>query len=223
MKLLGYFVLLIVLGALGYSVYVLAPRLQEVPVAGGSGVLVTMESEYEYTDTHSINVQYPQFGIPAVDSLIKEKLDSAIATFKAYPTNPPESSVPRNEFTSDVLSTYVGPDVISVGLVVSEYTGGAHPNSTILGINVDRTTEKELTLDDALRLIGKSLQEVADESLAKLNAELGPDVLFAEGASATAENYSTFLIAADSVTFVFQNYQVAAYAAGPQEVSFPRE
>ena len=48
------------------------------------------------------------------------------------------------------------------------------------------------------------------------------NALFADGALPKPENYQTFVVGADSVTFIFQEYQVAPYAAGPQEVSLPR-
>ena len=47
--------------------------------------------------------------------------------------------------------------------------------------------------------------------------------MFEEGADTNPENFSSFVISADKVTFIFQQYQVAAYAAGPQEVSFERK
>jgi hypothetical protein len=222
MRSLGHLVLLVVLSALAYGIYVLVPRLGEGP-ARGAGVSMLVETAYEYTDAYSVNAAYPRFGIPSVDAVIKKKLDDALATFKTYPANPPESSVPRNEFTSTIASVYVGPDVISVKLIVGEYTGGAHPNSAVLGINVDRENGKELTQEDALAMTGLTLAEVAERSLAELTTTLGSDLVFVEGADAKPENYSTFVIDGDSVTFVFQNYQVAAYATGSQEVEFSRQ
>lgn len=223
MKLLGYIALLVVLSAVGYSIYVLAPRLGEWgPQQTDDGVSMTMESVSEYTDTYSIKAQYQQFGIPAVDALVKKTVEEAIANFKTYPANPPDSAVTQNEFIGIIGSTYVGADVVSVQLIFSEYTGGAHPNATIVGITVDRKTGKELTLDDALAMTGLSLEQVVAESLKQLKTTLGEGVIFEEGTSAKPENYSTFVVSADKVTFIFQNYQVAAYAAGPQEVGFAR-
>jgi hypothetical protein len=56
----------------------------------------------------------------------------------------------------------------------------------------------------------------------QLSSRLG-DAFFEEGVRATAQNFGTFRIGRQDVTFVFNNYQVAPYAAGPQEVSFRRK
>lgn len=224
MKFFGYTALLVVLSAVAFGLYALSPRPGSAPSSNASGgIAMTMQSVYEYTDTYSINAQYPQFGIPAVDALLKQTVEEAVANFKTYPANPPESAVTQNEFIGVIGSTYVGADVVSVQLIFSEYTGGAHPNATFLAITVDRKAGKELTLDDALAMTGLTLEQVAAESLKQLKATLGEGVMFEEGAAPKPENYSTFVVSADKVTFIFQNYQVAAYAAGPQEVSFGRK
>lgn len=216
----------IILLAIGDYVYRHSPRIPDLSIAtttpaATSGSGMTMQRITDDTDTYTIDAQYPQFGIPSVDAKIKSDLDAALTEFKGYPANPPESAVPKNQFNSDVGGAYVGPDVVSVSLEISEYTGGAHPNTVIDAINVDPRSGKSLALTDALSLIGMNLQQVASSSLAQLKDKLG-DVVFEEGAQPTQENYQSFLINADSVTFVFQNYQVAPYAAGIQEVSFHR-
>ena len=117
----------------------------------------------------------------------------------------------------------MGADVVRVALWISEYTGGAHPNTVIIGVNVDRKTGKDVTLDDALLMIEKTLPEVSGESLVQLKAVLGEDMLFPEGAEPKADNYSVFLVSKDKVTFIFNNYQVAPYSAGPQSAEFARK
>lgn len=174
------------------------------------------------TSEYKIDAKYPQFGVASVDAKITSVIDTAMAAFKEYPVNPPEFGLPKNEQTITYDTTYIGPDVISAELLVSEYTGGAHPNTVIIGVNVDPRSGKEVTIDDAIKMTGMSLPQIAAASLSQLKARLGADVIFPEGADPKKENYQTFLISKDKVTFVFQNYQVAPYAAGPQEVAFPR-
>lgn len=182
----------------------------------------TEKTIHKETETYTIDAKYPVVGIPAFDAAVMSAVSRAMTEFAAYPTNPAGTAVMNNEFTGLYNSLYIGDDIVSVELMISEYTGGAHPNTTLIGINVDRATGKELTLDDALDLIGKSLSAVAAESANELASTLGDGAFFAEGADATEDNYSTFLVDADSVTFLFQSYQVAPYAAGPQKVSFLR-
>jgi peptidoglycan-N-acetylglucosamine deacetylase len=224
-KMLMYLAALIILGCAAFFIWSKAPRIQEpitLATSTQGSIRMTVEEKSEETDTYSIRARYPQFGVASIDALITREVEEAISAFKAYPANPPESAVPKNEMAIDFNGVYTGSDFISVEMMVSEYTGGAHPNSVIYGITIDRASGKELTLDGALALLGKSLSAVAAESLAKLRADLGEDMLFPEGAAARPENYSVFIVSENDVTFIFNNYQVAPYAAGPQRVSFAR-
>ncbi|MBI2610757.1 DUF3298 domain-containing protein [Candidatus Kaiserbacteria bacterium] len=215
--------ILIVLGG-GYALYKGLTRLPAVSQAL-PGIQVATATEWEEADTYRIDAKYPQFGIASIDTSVKALVEEAAAQFKedvvAGPPLP-DSAVSQYEFESMFDSAYVGLDVVSAKLVVSTYTGGAHGNAVLYGLNYERETGRPLTLDDALTMIGLTLDEVAERAKAELSATLGADIIAPEGADPTAENYSTFVIGPEEVTFIFQLYQVAPYAAGVQEVSFPR-
>lgn len=229
-RIIGYILALVLLSGLAYAIYTFVPRGPGIPgeptaattTGTGSETEMKVEAVFDDTPVYKIEARYPQFGIPVVDEKIKAVVDKGITAFKEYPANPPGSAVTQNEFTGSFDSVYVGSDIVSVALIISEYTGGAHPNTVIIGVNVDRNTGKELSLDDALAMIGKTLPQVAEESLKELKATLGDDIIAPEGANPTAENYSTFLVSKDNVIFVFNSYQVAPYAAGQQHVRFKR-
>ncbi len=223
-----YVLALVVLLGLGLAIYTYVPKAPPLSTAnisetGKDGTEVNVKVVYGDSETYKVEVHYPQFGIPVVDAKIQAVVDNAVLAFKNYPANPSDSSVPKNEFTGSFNSAYVGADVVGVALSFSEYTGGAHPNTVIVGVNVDRNTGKDVTLDDALLLIGKTLPEVGSESLVQLKAKIGEELIFPEGAEPKADNYSTFTVNKDTVTFIFNTYQVAPYSAGPQEVSFARK
>lgn len=206
--------------------YVLIPYVRtpsvSTPGTNSGSVQMTTAKIQENSATYTIDVQYPQFGIPAIDSQITKAVGDTVAEFKGLPPNPPDSATPQNEFTGSFDSVYVGPDVVSVKLILSQYTGGAHSITLVSGVNYDRATGRLLLLGDVLRLIGKSVGQVSAEATAQLKVKLG-DAMFEDGANTNPENFSSFVISADKVTFIFQQYQVAAYAAGVQEVSFPRK
>ncbi|KKW45975.1 MAG: hypothetical protein UY98_C0034G0008 [Candidatus Kaiserbacteria bacterium GW2011_GWA2_58_9] len=185
---------------------------------------ITTATEREIAEMYAIEARYPQFGIPAIDAEIKAVVEEAIAQFKkdAAEGPPPGSAVPRYEFASAFDFAYVGADIVSVELVVSTYLGGAHGISFVTGLNFEKSSGRELTLDDALALTDLTLAEVAEKAKAELSQKLGSDIIAPEGADAMPENYSTFVVSKDKVTFIFQVYQVAPYAAGPQKISFPR-
>jgi hypothetical protein len=186
-----------------------------------SNVVIMTEYSSTSTPSYSVDVQYPQFGIPAIDTQIKKDVDDAITEIESYPANPRDMASPQNELTIRYESPYIGPDVVSVRLIISEYTGGAHPNTLISGLNFDRATGKQLLQNDAFATIGMTVDQVSASSTAQLKQKLG-DAMFPEGANTNPENFSSFQIATNTVTFIFQPYQVAAYAAGAQEVVFAR-
>lgn len=220
------FVFALALVVVGGAVYLLFPYLRTsqtvVPVDSSLGAAVKTETTHDESKTYLVDVTYPQFGIPSVDADIKAKVDAAVAEFKAIPPNPPESATPQNEFTGTFENVYVGPDVVSVKLVLSQYTGGAHPMTIFSGVNYDRATGRQLLEQDAFEMIGLTVGQVSAQATAELKRKLG-DSMFEEGANSNPENFSSFIISANTVTFIFQPYQVAAYAAGPQEVSFERK
>ena len=183
---------------------------------------VSTGSISEETAAYVIDAQFPKFGMPAIDAKIEKSVNETITEFKALPANPPEMASPQNELTVRYESPYVGSDVVSVRLIISEYTGGAHSNSVFSGLNFDKATSRQLLQSDAFKMIGLTAQQVSIAATAQLKEKLG-DVFFAEGSDSNPENFSSFVISADTVTFIFQPYQVAAYAEGPQEVSFQRK
>jgi hypothetical protein len=184
---------------------------------------MTTAQIHENTDTYAVNAQYPQFGIPSIDTQIQKTVEAAADDIRSAPANPPDSAVTQNTLDGSFDKVYAGPDVISIELILSEYTGGAHPNTAFAGMSFDRATGKELTLDDALRLTGLTLEQVAAQSSVQLQQQLGSGFQFQDGAAPTADNYGQFLVDQKNVTFIFGEYQVAAYSAGVQYVSFPRK
>ncbi len=183
---------------------------------------LTTATIQESNEVYAINVKYPQFGISQIDAQIKADVDAAVKEIKDTPAIPEDSAAGQNTLDGSFESAYIGPDVISVKLILSQYTGGAHGMTIFSGVNFDRATGKRLTQADAFRMIGMNVQQVSTAASAQLKQRLGEDVFFEDGANTNTENYSSFVITKDKVTFIFQQYQVAPYAAGPQEVSFSR-
>jgi hypothetical protein len=214
-------VALAALAILGAGLYLV---LQRAPVAQiVSSPQLATSTIAEQTDTYTIDAQYPQFGIPLIDVQLKKLEMDAIAELKAQPPVPHDMSVATNTFTGRFDTPYIGPEYVSVELSLSEYTGGAHPNTLFAGVAFDKKTGTRLELADALALIGKTLDEVSSSSVAQLTKSIdNPSGIFAEGALPQPENYAWFTVSDTAVTFIFQQYQVAPYSFGPQRVSFPR-
>lgn len=181
--------------------------------------LARKETLTEETDAYIIKMTYPQFGIPAIDDEIKKGVDFLAEDFKSQVMSISEEG--RYEISSSFDGVYVSDDVISAHLAVSSYLGGAHPNFVIYGLNFDPKTNKQISLKGALSMIGHTLPQVAERSRQILSEQLGGS-FFPEGVETKDENFRTFSINADTVTFIFDPYQVAPFSEGPQGVAFER-
>lgn len=199
-----------------FVVIVRSPTLPNLPAV----ISVSTSTIQADTATYSINANYPVFGIPALDSQIVDAVNVGVADVEGAPANPPPSAT-QNQFTSSFDSVYTDGSIASVRLILSEYTGGAHDISVAVGFNYDRTTGAMLTLDDALALTGDTLQQVSDIATSQLTKQFG-SVQSADGIAPTAQNFATFTIDKDNVTFTLQEYQAEPYSDGMPEIVIPR-
>ena len=113
--------------------------------------------------------------------------------------------------------------VYSIKFNVMGYTdGAAHPYHFSKTVNFNLETGKEITLDELFLSGSNYLKIFSDISKADLSArDIGFDATFFTGAEPTPENYKSWNITADGLLITFDEYQVAAYAAGPQTVIVP--
>lgn len=116
------------------------------------------------------------------------------------------------------------PSVASIQFRAYEYTGGAHGMTTFQTFTFDLDAGRLLTLADLFAPGVDPLATIAPLVQASLAAQLGDMADAAwieEGASPDPANYQDWLLTPEALTFIFEPYQVAAYAAGPQTVSLP--
>lgn len=174
------------------------------------------------TPAYTIDVSYRHVGNSVIDAKIDARVQAAIDAFRNdIAGSPPDAGMRPYTFSGEAADVYVGRDFISERVNLYQDTGGAHGLPIVLTMNFDATNGEEVTLAQALGLIGKTLDQVSSQALSQLNQEFGESV-FPEGAAPKAENYETFLIGPYNVVFIFQPYQVVAYAAGMPEIKFAR-
>lgn len=120
---------------------------------------------------------------------------------------------------------YNGDFLLSIETYHYEYTGGAHPNSAFSLISFDLRTGRPLNLTDLLaeKDLGK-FNRIAEEIFRK-GRGLGPNddldsagFWFVKGQFALNDNY---LFTRAGVRFVFNPYEITAYAEGPIDVLVP--
>jgi len=115
-------------------------------------------------------------------------------------------------------------EIISISFINSTYTGGAHGNYLTETLNFDLKNGKELKLADLFQTGVNYLKTISDYSIADLKTkldEMSDDDWIKNGAGPSAENYSSWNLTKKGLMITFDPYQVAAYAAGMQNVMIP--
>ena len=111
--------------------------------------------------------------------------------------------------------------------VISDYTGGAHPNSMTMFHTFDTSTGAELTLAALFKAdFLKALPKLAIEKLSKaeglaVNEELGPDAGINLGDVEYSEGTFTWFLSPEGFVVHFNPYEVAPYARGNVEFTVP--
>ena len=123
-------------------------------------------------------------------------------------------------------SVYQTEHLISVSGIYYSYTGGAHPNTWQLGWNFDLQTGEFFAPE--LLAEGTELQEAVTAELirqAQTPDEDGyvPTEMYWEDYEAIMANWACYAVTFDEagMNVVFSAYELAPYAAGPQEFCVP--
>lgn len=113
-------------------------------------------------------------------------------------------------------------NILSLKFEISQYAdGAAHPFGYSITLNYDLEQGQEVGLEQLFLPGTDYLQVIADYCQTELKKrDIGFDI-FTEGANPTPENYRNWNITANGLLITFDEYQVAAYAAGPQTVVIP--
>lgn len=128
---------------------------------------------------------------------------------------------------------------VSIVFYEEGYRGGAHPYHMSQTLVYDRMNHAQITLDDVLARTGMTFEELQAATRGKLIAHLG-ELIAQDNEQGTTphdidasllsminegiqkpEDFKNFVLTDSGVTFMFQEYQVAPYVYGPQEISFP--
>ena len=109
--------------------------------------------------------------------------------------------------------------LLSILFDASNYTGGAHNNTTHIPLNFDLNTGQALALNDVFKPgvdAVSALAVIASEELTRTNRLMFPD-----GAKPTPENYRVWNFDNNNLLITFEDYQVMPFSAGPQTVAIP--
>ena len=189
---------------------------------------------------YRIDVVYPQIeGDARFDKFNKEAramVTKNVAAFKTSETSNETdagSEIPAETQTSTLDSDYqirlAADDLISIEFTESAYSrGAAHPNSYTTVLNYDVRNGKKLALADLFNAKSNYVKVISDYCIKDLKQQakkekdsMLTDDMIQSGASARAENFNAWTITKQGLWITFDPYQVAAYAAGPQQVLVP--
>ena len=115
------------------------------------------------------------------------------------------------------------PGIVSIKYDMNIYIeSAAHPYSTARTLNFDLERGQTVTLESLFLPNSDYLLVIANFCASELQKrDIGFDQALTQGAAPLAENYSAWNIAETGLKITFQQYQVAAGAAGEQTVLVP--
>ena len=209
---------------------------QEVNLSGGMKLITKERKEESKKQHYEIDLFYPLIEganderaagfnkavLKIIEDGIKDFKTSAADAYDKTNKDAPPSSL---SLAHDI--SLANDDFISVVFTESVYSSGAaHPSSFFLTLNYDLQKGREVKLADLFNSGTSYIQVISNYCLKSLTSQLKKiDALDEEtvktGAGADAENFKKWSVTREGLLFSFDPYQVAAYAAGPQEVLIP--
>lgn len=186
-------------------------------------VEIVSESNAVNDDRYQMNIDKPRTGVESVDSridaLIQHEQEAFLKSIDGI-TLPEGFSY---EFQvhyqvvdySDQIKTFV--------FEFYQYTGGAHGLPYTITMTVDFEHEEVLDLSQIFAPGTDYLITLSDLAITDLlgrdDGMMGDEQWVREGASAKTENFKRFALSSEGLIIYFDVYQVAPYAAGPQQVT----
>jgi peptidoglycan-N-acetylglucosamine deacetylase len=181
------------------------------------------------TPVCEIDFAYPETGQRQIDAQIAEWANGLLVDFEASCKEAETDKTmlgPGGKYSAEL--TYVlkrnDAQYVSVAFNFFTYTGGAHPNTQQYGQTYLRADGRRVFLAELVGPRGiQRLSAFAVRDLKSQQSDMSDSDWIARGAGPFAYNLEDFVLTDDGgMTIMFSPYQVAAYAAGPQEVYVPR-
>ncbi|MCE9522839.1 MAG: DUF4163 domain-containing protein [Alphaproteobacteria bacterium] len=173
---------------------------------------------------YTLDVAYPRTGLKSVDAVLEAWAKGVAHDFLDMAK---EATAEPGPWAGELSYEVVRNDSAMIVVVFTwyTYTGGAHPNSTFETFNFLLPDGAQLELAELFTRQG--IDRISAISVARLKKTLGgPDGMsdidwIKRGAGPNAHNFAAFALLPRELQITFDAYQVAAYAAGPQEVRIP--
>ena len=185
------------------------------------------------TKDYEVEAEYPRTGLAAIDNAIAGWVDETVDDFVKtaeddFASFAKDGGAPEwMRYGLNIDSETARNDDAMFVAVLSQSiaTGGAHPNHYFATFNFLRPDGWRVYLPEIFDT--KGLKRISDLAIADLTRQLaGPDGMsdtdwIKDGAGPSWGNFADFVLLSDALVLKFPPYQVAAYAAGDQEVEIP--
>jgi len=187
---------------------------------------------------YSVSVNYPQVvnfkdnGVQnKINSFIKTEINEISDDFVKELDDWDISEIPADfssDFDCSFTVSYAQDNIFSVTFeIYTYYAGAAHPFSYSYCLNMDLTRAKEIDFKLMFKDENTGLNKLSDYCFKELKKRndtediCTEDEWLKEGTKPDPENYKSISIEPDGLLVIFNAYQVACYAAGPQTVLIP--
>jgi uncharacterized protein YecT (DUF1311 family) len=174
--------------------------------------------------TYTIDITYPRTGKPAIDGPIQTWAKEVERAFRAQMQEMGGTPGPWNVEVGYEIARN-DDAMFAVQFSESGYTGGAHGYGLTRTFTFLQPDGMEVELPELFTVQG--VKRISDISIAQITkARSGPEGMtdadwIRRGAGPNARNYRSFVLKPSELVVFFDAYQVAAYAAGPQEARIP--
>ncbi len=206
-----------------------APTATPVPLYQQVTLTSVPSEEDDQSSDYKITAQTPKLtgsDVPRVQAFNKEASDlvqSVIADYKKNLAQMPATPITASStFDVQYKSLLPAGNIVSIKFDTEGYVAGmAHPFHMSYTLNYDLAKGKDIALSDLFLPGTDYLGALSKYCAAQLNMRDINFQDFSQGADPTPDNYKNWNITPDGLMITFDEYQVAAYVAGPQTVTVP--
>lgn len=194
-------------------------------------------------DTAYAKIVYPIFSNEQLNQLVEKKAIDAAGdvdskkpkTYKEMAASfvegfdsvngEPDMGQPGAWFLDDQTKVLVSqPDYLCLEHSNVSYAGGAHPNSAMIFWNFDPKTLKEITLESLIKEGGLPELNAIAEKIFRKNEKLSPSASLKDSYFFEKDTFSlnrNFTITKEGLKFLYNPYEIKAYAYGNTELLIP--
>lgn len=186
---------------------------EEIQIEMKGNVYFQNETIKDKSKGYDISINYPQFSgndFSVLNLMLKNIANKYLQDFKKYKPLKGED----NYLEAGYKIEFANDNLVAVSFSDESFTGGAHPNHSTQTLNFDLKNKKKILLTDIFNPNTKYLQKLSQVS----KEELGENLQFEDGIKPVIKNFSNFLLTKKGLLIYFNEYQVAPYVSGMQEI-----